>query len=533
MRRILALLATVVLSGCGVWSSTIRSDVVDYSNAIAETTDQFLLINILEARDDAPLHFVAIPNIHGSLQASATLSSSLSLPTKVGSSASGVVSQTLTPSASVQSAPSFEVDSVETKDFVTGMTSPIDAKYIKYWVDRGLDKRIILLLFFSSAQITENVYAPIRGDTDCQIKAATVGKSRKGVKKPGDEALCTKTIVVFDAPRSAADQLITCRSAHASDWIDRCHQRTQFEHYLSLADAVKDDISANGYSERRPLSEPFVLQMAANLKNAGSLDPKKLQLEYRKDRKYMLYAVSDDQSVVLCYKKTNALRANEGDDTTKLCSLSVVDKDPVDPHPSATHDLLIAPATKASSSGDCSGNGAVDASENVGEGYCGIFRAFLCYAEAHAIGDAAGIRDDGCPDAKTWHSGQFTLQFTTRSVGEIIRFLGDLVYFQEQLGSSDVHHNIPVTLGYAPECRAPNGSGSKDCQISSGGWLFNLDETGAPGRLSVNYRDRTYSLPNHAPYDHSLEVLSIVNQLVNLNKSATDLRTTPTVQVVP
>jgi hypothetical protein len=33
--------------------------------------------------------------------------------------------------------------------------------------------------------------------------------------------------------------------------------------------------------------------------------------------------------------------------------------------------------------------------------------------------------------------------------------------------------------------------------------------------------------------DHSLEVLSVVHQLVDLNKSATDLRLTPTVQVVP
>jgi len=35
------------------------------------------------------------------------------------------------------------------------------------------------------------------------------------------------------------------------------------------------------------------------------------------------------------------------------------------------------------------------------------------------------------------------------------------------------------------------------------------------------------------PKDHTLEVLAIVHQLVDLNKSANDLRLTPSVQVLP
>src|SRR5437868_2873043 len=35
------------------------------------------------------------------------------------------------------------------------ISSPIDIKIVKYWLDRGLDRRIALLLFFSAAEIVE------------------------------------------------------------------------------------------------------------------------------------------------------------------------------------------------------------------------------------------------------------------------------------------------------------------------------------------------------------------------------------------
>jgi hypothetical protein len=33
--------------------------------------------------------------------------------------------------------------------------------------------------------------------------------------------------------------------------------------------------------------------------------------------------------------------------------------------------------------------------------------------------------------------------------------------------------------------------------------------------------------------DHTLEILSVLHQLVGINKSASDIRATPTVQVLP
>ena len=57
--------------------------------------------------------------------------------------------------AALQFTPSFELTHLHSKDFITGISSPIDPKVVKYWLDRGLDRRIVLLLFFSAVEIVE------------------------------------------------------------------------------------------------------------------------------------------------------------------------------------------------------------------------------------------------------------------------------------------------------------------------------------------------------------------------------------------
>src|SRR5207237_3003519 len=113
---------------------------LDYNDAIEDTSDKLLLRNILRARDKAPMHFGDIPLIHESLQ----LTSSLQSQILYGPIGKNTGRDFLTPNVAFQATPSFDINNLDTKDFVTGIASPIDAKYVKYWLDRGLDKRIIM-----------------------------------------------------------------------------------------------------------------------------------------------------------------------------------------------------------------------------------------------------------------------------------------------------------------------------------------------------------------------------------------------------
>lgn len=93
--------------------------------------------------------------------------------------------------------------------------------------------------------------------------------------------------------------------------------------------------------------------------------------------------------------------------------------------------------------------------------------------------------------------------------------------------------NTPVTFGYCPDDPAP---GCNDV-------FFRLDGNPANARFVLTYRDQEFAVaninslssgPGNAPQkDHTIEVLSVLHQLVNLNKCAADIRATPSVQVLP
>ena len=148
--RALAVAAPLLLGACN-FDQLIKVDALAYNDVVEDTVDKLLVVNILRSRDHAPLHFGAIPNIHEGYQAS----TGLTWTDLVGAIGKSTSRGTAAASASVQTTPSFDMNTLDTKDFITGISSPIDPKYAKYWLDRGLDPRIVLLLFFSSATISE------------------------------------------------------------------------------------------------------------------------------------------------------------------------------------------------------------------------------------------------------------------------------------------------------------------------------------------------------------------------------------------
>jgi hypothetical protein len=151
MRRVLALGFSMLLGGCGVSPAIMKSDSLAFGDVIEDTTNKLIVVNVLRARDKAPLHFADIPVIRESIQQSANISwlqfTGAKLPTQVTDS--------IVAGAGIQMTPSFELTHLHSKEFITGISSPIDPKIVKYWLDRGLDRRIVLLLFFSAAEIVE------------------------------------------------------------------------------------------------------------------------------------------------------------------------------------------------------------------------------------------------------------------------------------------------------------------------------------------------------------------------------------------
>lgn len=473
-----------------------KSNSLAFGEVIEDTTNKLLVINVLRARDKAPLHFADIPVIRESMQASvsATFLNVLGPNTPPTTT---TMRDTRAGAITLQSSPSFELTHLQSKDFITGISSPIDPKIVKYWLDRGLDRRIVLLLFFSAAEIVET-------------------SSEKGP---------VRTVKIMNSPRDAVDVIWGRKGPFSGPETLKCDSQSDFERYLKLLNLVRT-FFAHSYRERRQLARGMNLDPekdSKNLQSFAALDQSKVQLVYDKGLSaYNLYAVSPEQKVAFCfyddrtpagvppsqYEVMQAGMERPGDRSS--CYRAVVDA-PVED--STRPPLAEMPVFF---------RGPAEVKEPTS--FCDIYNRFARVTPP--------VKDsEGYP--------RLQVRLHIRSVGEIFQFLGDLLHYQEEVRRymeseprPTFKLNTPVTFGYCPDDPGP---GCND-------FFFRLDGDPNKARFTLNYRDRDYAVANinaldgrgnGMQRDHTLEVLSVLHQLVNLNKSASDIRATPSVQVLP
>ena len=501
-RVFIAFVLSIALSGCP--TPIIKSDAVDFGGVIEDTTNRLLVTNLLRARDKAPLHFADIPQLRESVEQTFALSWLNLFGT---AKAPWNVRDSVTAGTGFRRTPSFDLNHLHSKDFITGITTPIDPKVVKYWLDRGLDRRLVLLLFFSAVEITET-------------------QSAKGP---------VNTIRISNSPRDAVDVIRRRTQGFSGDETLLCDRQSDFERYLKLLNHVKT-FFAHSYRERRLLArdlKPGTAEDSKNLQAFAALDQTKVQLVYDRERDaYSVYALSSDQKIAFCfYGEADASAATttaelgvieSGRELTtdrRTCFQSVVD---VSGEDTPRRALNPSPVFFG---------GAADVKEP--SRYCAIYNRF------------AGLASKPAPRAGDYPRRE--LRLFLRSVGEIFQFLGDMLHYQDEVRLHVERNpqlamklNTPVTFGYCGDTPEP---GCDDIFIR-------LDGDPCNARFSLNYRDKEYYVGNFDPpggahkaagcrpdpsprRDHTLEVLSVLHQLVGLHKSATDIRPTPSVNVLP
>jgi hypothetical protein len=129
--------------------------------------------------------------------------------------------------------------------------------------------------------------------------------------------------------------------------------------------------------------------------------------------------------------------------------------------------------------------------------------------------------------------GTFALEL--RSTLEVIRYVGQILAFQgAETAKFPQFPERCVTLQFIPY-----DSSHTTCGGAVLIHLLNTTGTNASSDLSVSYNGQRWSLPpprtcpdlEHC--DHSSETMSIISLLLNRNKSAKDIVSTPAVEVVP
>jgi hypothetical protein len=138
-------LLTVGLGGCSL-GNVISAHGVDYNVTVEGASNALLVLNVLRARDNAPLYFTTLPQIRGSLSVGGTFG--LDLHSNPNPSALNVA--TLGAAAGVN--PSFDVATLDTREFTRGILEPLEIGLFKYFWERDFPEQMLFYLLVSRVE---------------------------------------------------------------------------------------------------------------------------------------------------------------------------------------------------------------------------------------------------------------------------------------------------------------------------------------------------------------------------------------------
>jgi hypothetical protein len=262
----------------------------DYRDTAASVGDAQLLLNILRAKDDLPIHFSDLSIINGSLQWTAGATAGVPLAQN-----GSTTPTTITPAIGAQNSPSFGLGTLDTQDFTRGMLTPIDPQIIKQLFDQGVDPRLLMILFFS--EYRDHLGRVYQNNMSCDL-----------ARPPNQEGECYNRIYEF---LGQIDRLFYQKGLAPAFTIDV--NKTATEQHLY----------ANVYVALRPLggelSGPWTLK--DSLDEMRQLDPAKYRLidareaelaglgrDERTPSYKRLFSASEPR-LAICYEKSNYLRA--------------------------------------------------------------------------------------------------------------------------------------------------------------------------------------------------------------------------------
>lgn len=427
-----ATVSILLLSGC-VLAPVLESDALKYHEAADVTANRIILLNILRAKDGAPLHFGELSLVHGSVGESGALAATL--PAGEVPHSSSLPRANVAPSVTLSDQMTFDLGTLDTQAFTQGVTTAVSPKMLKYFLDSGMDHRLVLLLLLAGARPSGG-HELIANFPRAQRSVCFLN----GFPEPGHPSVAYEVYAAGQLPES-------CK-AHNSEFFA----------FLRILNALPRIYAV---SERPfvPVGLPFRPNGASMLHDLTTVDPGKQAVRTLPNGMLQFGTLAAEEKVVLCQEQPRAA----------------------------------GPARQ---------------------------QAGGCALVASGIGGAADRAAANQPFA----------DFTMRSPFGIFTFLGQVVALEERAPERDGIDEC-ITLGRPAD---PKRS-CDDRHI-----LFRLTHDRAHARFGVEYGGDFWGVPDVRPClrpndqcDHTLETLSMVSLLLNLHKSAKDIPSTPTVQLVP
>lgn len=447
--RLCALSGLLTLTAC--LSPQVASDVLSYHETADVTANRIILLNVLRARDDAPLHFAELSLQHG--QVSEQGGVAFVVPFGQVPKSSSLPRAALAPTVAVGDQVAFDLGTLDTQNFTQGVTAPIQPTMLKYFLDSGVDDRLVVMLLVSGVRLPGG-----------QEAIANFPRSERWVCYPDGFPPPHELPTRYEM-RALGENIPACKA----------HDR-EFVGFLRVLNALRR-IYAVSYRPFIPVGAPFRPDLSKSLHDLLALDPARQDIRPASGGRLQLGLLAPTEKIVLCEEAP-----------------TVPGADPP------------APSSGTANPGDTATPAQV----------CGATNASVVNTDA-----GQGVSAPGVPD------------FTLRSTLGIFAFLGQVLGSQESRSTpgNDVCIRLdpPQTATDRPSC-------------NKGQVLFHLTHDPRAARFGVTFDGQYWGVPDAAPCtnsasttycDHTLETLSMLSLLLNLNKAARDIPSTPAVQLVP
>jgi hypothetical protein len=508
IRVVMVAAAAWALGACSM-ATSIRRDALDYNASVANYNDQMLMYTILRARDDAPINLLALSTINGAVTLQGGLGAAAGYQNVHGTTVAHGFSGTLSPSITAGSSPTWSMASLNTQGFTLGIIQPISPMYVVSKWSTGLDREFLLRLFIKSINLKEaHGYHEYLNDPNSPAAIAAFS-AKLHSWLPGISMRALTVLEPLGPPLDPSTVTSVSTTFEGSG-------RNPVSNRIERTDAVNGVNTSllGAYQYLMPLgSGPFYVGNATPLNADGA---RRLQL-------YREYP----QQVVLCISRT-AL----GPQPLTSSSVPLGEQQEEEEAMSGYALALKAAAkggagkgleTSAPTSGSASTGGPIG-NPNFRPQAVGSLSSNLKVDRVAAVLpiDACGQHELVLPayteEENAKDSGTYS-HVEWRSIAEVVDYLGALL-------------------------RARNAGAGLWSDLDADGAtvqhrLFELSTDSRAGFTRVAYRGDTYTIHTSnessatAPQDHSLQALSLLNELVSAAKVSSDIPNTQEIQIVP
>jgi len=163
LRSLTAGACLLAISGCSfppLVTPSVRQNADEFSRTMDDYTDQALLANVLRARDFAPLNFAELTNISGQF----TFQEQAGLNAPFGN-VLGPGRNLATAGVNATATPTITLGDLNTQNFMATMVQPVSATYVASKWNAGLPHALLLYLFVKSIEFADDP-APHLNDPD-------------------------------------------------------------------------------------------------------------------------------------------------------------------------------------------------------------------------------------------------------------------------------------------------------------------------------------------------------------------------------